>query len=136
VASNWREHPKLKGRFLADHLDDLQVIVHDGGPRITQAPPEAVWVTITGMDGEVFRGQVLNQSHNLQTMHQDNGIKFVMPAGSEHPIMVTDKYLRERESWITTPAKSAGCRSCCNCPCNHKIANLLIAYHIESRLYL
>jgi hypothetical protein len=38
----WREHPKFKRRFLPDHPDDLQVLVHDGGPRITQKRPELV----------------------------------------------------------------------------------------------
>jgi hypothetical protein len=58
---HWRTHPKLKGRFLPEHPDDLQVIVHDGGPRVTDKRPEAVWVTITGCDGDVFTGRVLNQ---------------------------------------------------------------------------
>jgi hypothetical protein len=108
VASEWREHPKLKDRFLPDHPDDLQVIVHDGGPRITQKRPETVWVTVTGMDGEVFRGQVLNQPHNLQTIRQESEIKFIVPVGVEHPIMVTDKYLRERGSWVIHPCQKCG----------------------------
>jgi hypothetical protein len=104
----WREHPKLKGRFLPDHPDDLQVIVHDGGPRITRTPPEVVWVTIRGMDGDVFRGRVLNQPHNLQTVRQGSEIKFVMPEGSEHPVMVTDRYLRERPDWVIHPCRKCG----------------------------
>ncbi len=45
MPNDWREHPKLKGRFHPDHPDDLQVIAHDGGARITGNAPEAVWVT-------------------------------------------------------------------------------------------
>jgi hypothetical protein len=108
VASEWREHPKLKGRFLPDHPDDLQVIVHDGGPRITRNSAEAVWVTLIGMEGEVFRGRVLNQPQNLQSVGQGSEIKFVMPAGSEHPIMVTEKYLRERGAWVIHPCQKCG----------------------------
>jgi hypothetical protein len=87
----WREHAKLKGRFLPDYRDDLQVFVHDGGPRITRNPPEAVWVRVAGMEGEVFRGRVLNQPHNLQSVRQGSEIKFVVADGAEFPVMVTDK---------------------------------------------
>jgi hypothetical protein len=104
----WREHPKLKGRFLPDHPDDLQVLVHDGGPRITRNPPEAVWVSVTGMDGEVFRGRVLNQPHNLKTVHHGSEIKFVAADGAEFPIMVTNKYLSERDSWVIHPRQKCG----------------------------
>jgi hypothetical protein len=104
----WREHPKLKDHFLPDHPDDLQVIVHDGGPRTTQNSPEAVWVTVTGIDGEVFQGRLLNQPHRLQSVHKGSEIKFVMPAGSKHPIMVTDKYLRERGAWVIHPCQKCG----------------------------
>lgn len=109
VANSWREHPKLKGRFHPDHPDDVQVIVHDGGPRITQNRAEEVWVTVTGMDdGDVFRGRVLNQPIQLRTVRQGSEIKFVLAAGSELPVMVTDKYLRERNSSVITPCQQCG----------------------------
>jgi hypothetical protein len=104
----WREHPKLKGRFLPDHADDLQVFVHDGGPRLSPNRPEAVWVTVTGMDGDVFRGHVLNQPHHLQTVRLGSEIKFVAAEGAEFPVMVTDKYLREREAWTIIPCRKCG----------------------------
>jgi len=107
LASTWREHPKLKGHFLPDYPDDLQVI-HDGGPRITRNRPELVWVTVTGMDGEIFSSRVLNQPHNLQSVQQGSEVKFVISAGSDHPIMVTDKYLRERERWVIHPCQKCG----------------------------
>jgi hypothetical protein len=47
----WRALPALAGKFHPEHPDDLPVIVHDGGPRITRARPEAVWVRVTGMTG-------------------------------------------------------------------------------------
>jgi hypothetical protein len=104
----WREHPKLKGRFLPGHPDDLQVFVHDGGPRFTRNPPEVVWVSVTGMNGEVFRGRVLNQPHNLQTVRQGSDIKFVVADGAEFPVMVTDKYLSERGEWVIHPCLKCG----------------------------
>jgi hypothetical protein len=52
MAGEWREHAMLKGRFRSDYPDDLQVIVHDGGPQISRNEPEIVWVTVTGMDGD------------------------------------------------------------------------------------
>jgi hypothetical protein len=105
---HWRTHPKLKGRFLAEHPDDLQVIVHDGGPRITDRQPEAVWVTVTGCDGDVFAGRVLNQPSQLCTIQQGQRIRFIMPVGSEHPVLVTEKYLRERPAWTIHPCQKCG----------------------------
>lgn len=108
MGSEWREHPKLKGRFLPDYPDDLQVLVHDGGPRVSRNPAEAVWVTVTGMDGDVFRGRLLNQPHNLTTVRQGSEIQFIMADGAEFPVMVTDKYLRERGEWIIHPCRKCG----------------------------
>ena len=103
----WRTHPHLAGRFLPDYPDDLQVFVHDGGPRLTKNRPEAVWVRVTGMDGDVFRGTVLNQPHHLRTVRQGQHIKFV-EAGAEHPVMVTDRYLAERPAWTIHPCRGCG----------------------------
>ncbi len=46
----WRNHPTLESRFHPEHPDDLEVLVHDGGPRMTDCRPELVWVTVTGYD--------------------------------------------------------------------------------------
>jgi len=91
-----------------DHPDDLQVFVHDGGPRITRNPAEAVWATVTGVDGDVFRARVLNQPHNLQGVRQGSEIKFVVADGAEFPVMVTDKYLGERGAWVIHPCRKCG----------------------------
>lgn len=104
----WRRHPKLEGRFLPDHPDDLQVLVHDGGPRVSRHPAEAVWVSVVGMEGDVFRGRVLNQPHNLTSVRQCGEVRFMVAAGAEFPVMVTDKYLRERESWGVIPCSKCG----------------------------
>jgi hypothetical protein len=108
AGSEWREHPKLKGRLLPDYPDDLQVVVHDGGARLSRSPAEVVWVRITGMHGEVFRGIVLNQPHNLRSVRQGSEIKFVVADGAEYPVMVTDKYLQERREWVIHPCQKCG----------------------------
>jgi hypothetical protein len=105
---HWRTHPKLKGRFLAEHPNDLQVIIHDGGPRITDRRPEAVWVTVTGCDGDIFIGRVLNQPTRLRPVQQGQQIRFIMPTGSENPVLVTEKYLQERQSWRIHPCQKCG----------------------------
>jgi hypothetical protein len=104
----WRIHPHLKGRFLPQQPDDIQVIIHDGGPRITDKPPEIVWVTVTDCDSVVFSGRLLNQPMQLQTVQQGQEIRFLMPAGSQHPVLVTDKYLRERPFWTIHPCAKCG----------------------------
>jgi hypothetical protein len=108
VSNAWRTHVKLRGRFQPDFPDDLQVLVHDGGPRLSRHPAEAVWVTVTGAEGEVFRGRVLNQPHNLKSVRQGSDIKFIVVDGAEFPVMTTDKYLRERGAWTIHPCRKCG----------------------------
>lgn len=80
----WRQHPKLAGRFHVDYPDDVQVLAHDGGPRLTDRSPELIWVRITACDGDVFTARVLNQPHQLSSVTQGTEIRFIAPAGSEH----------------------------------------------------
>jgi len=105
---NWRTHPNLKGRFHPDHPDDLQVIVHDGGPRTTESRPEVVWVTVTACTDDIFTGRVLNQPSQLRAIQQGQEISFILAAGCEHPVLVTEKYLRERPSWRIRPCNKCG----------------------------
>jgi hypothetical protein len=105
----WRGHPKLRGRFHPEAPDDLQVLVHDGGPRLTDRRPELVWVRVTGGEGDVFTGTVLNQPHQLVSVAQGSAIRFLVPEGGEHPLLVTEKYLRERPDWeVAVPCNRCG----------------------------
>jgi hypothetical protein len=104
----WREHPALRARLHRDHPDDVQVIVHDGGPRITDRRPELVWVRVTGVAADVFSGVVLNQPQQLETLAEGAAIQFVVPAGGEHPLLVTAAYLAERGSWTIHPCAECG----------------------------
>lgn len=104
----WRNHPKLRGRLHSEHPDDVQVLVHDGGPRVTSHGPELVWVTIVRWDGDVFRGTVLNQPEQLSSVCRGGEVQFLVPESGEHPLMVTDKYLRERADWIIQPCDKCG----------------------------
>jgi hypothetical protein len=104
----WREHPKLRGRLLPDHPDDLQVIVHDGGPRMTSHAPEAVWVSVIGAEGDVFRARVLNQPFHLKRVSEGSQIQFIAPNADAQPVMVTQKYLQERDSWRIHPCVKCG----------------------------
>ncbi|MCW8131424.1 MAG: hypothetical protein KIS92_13830 [Planctomycetota bacterium] len=108
VWGTWYDHPRLQGKFHPDYPDDLQVIVHDGGPRITQARPELIWVRITGGSGDLFSGQVLNKPTQLKTVSAYQEIKFIVPGGGAHPLMVTDKYLKERAEWEIRPCSKCG----------------------------
>ncbi len=67
MSHEWQQHSKLRQRFHAEAPDDLQVIVHDGGPRLSKNSPELVWVTVIGADeSDVFTGRVLNQPQQLE----------------------------------------------------------------------
>ena len=104
----WRNDPRLLGRFHPEYPDDVQVIVHDGGPRTTDRRPEIVWVRVIGCDGEVFRGQVLNRPDQLEMVKQGDFIKFIVPESGAYPILVREQYLKERENWIIYPCNKCG----------------------------
>jgi hypothetical protein len=96
---NWREFPLLKNRLHPDYPDDIQVIVHDGGPRITNHPPELVWVRITKYRDGVFVGTVLNAPHNLTTVKEGDSILFLVTNDCQYAFRVTPRYLTERKKW-------------------------------------
>jgi hypothetical protein len=107
--SPWNEHPKLRGRFDPEFPDELQVVVHDGGPHISDRQPELVWVRITECQDEVFSGVVLNKPFQLQSVAQGSLIQFIVPGGGQYPLQVTHKYLQERSSWrLLMPCKKCG----------------------------
>ncbi len=108
MAHEWRTHPKLQGRFHADYPDDVQVIVHDGGPRFTDRQPELKWVRVTRCSASVFRGLVLNQPQQLLSISAGTEISFVVPDRCEHPLRVSDKYLAERGNWVVNPCEKCG----------------------------
>lgn len=105
----WRTHPRLRGRFQPDFPDDLQVLVHDGGPRITLRQPELVWVRVTGGgESDVFTGLVLNQPQQLSSVKKGQQIRFMVPSGGEYPILIREKYLVERPLWTIHPCQKCG----------------------------
>ena len=108
TSQSWRDDPALRGRFHPDFPDALQVIVHEGGPRLSQATPELMWVRVLGCEGSVYRGQLLNAPHNLSSLQEGSGILFVAPAGAKHPLLVSPKYLSERSSWKISPCDKCG----------------------------
>lgn len=104
----WRAHPALAGKLHPQHPDDLQVIVHDGGPRVTRARPEAVWTRITSFDGRLFHGTVLNAPAQLVSVRQGQVIRFLVDAATGHAVMVTDKYLGEKGAWTVGACGQCG----------------------------
>jgi hypothetical protein len=107
-ARPWRSDSLLAGRFHPQYPDDLQVIVHDGGPRFAQTAPELVWVTVTGNHGKAYRGKLLNQPHGLKSVRQGDEILFLAVATAEHPFQVSEKYLAERDDWVIMPCNKCG----------------------------
>jgi hypothetical protein len=103
----WRTDPRLRGRFHPEYPDDLQVLVHDGGPRLTDHRPELIWVRVTGGTGDVFTGIVLNKPHHLHLVSDGSEIQFIA-AGGEHLLQVREKYLAERGDWEITPCNRCG----------------------------
>ncbi|MBX7221089.1 MAG: hypothetical protein K1Y36_14165 [Blastocatellia bacterium] len=108
MEKEWRTHPKLKGKLLEDYPDDLQVIVHDGGPRLTINPPELVWVRVMGVQEDLFFGVVLNQPHHLQLVEKNSPIMFLVSDHAPYPIQVRASYLQERPDWMVHPCSKCG----------------------------
>jgi hypothetical protein len=108
MSVHWRHHPRLKGRFHEQAPDDIQVLVHDGGPRLSRVKPEVVWVRVTSGDGDLLGGTVLNRPKELATVSAGATIRFKVPASGELPLLVTDRYLSERPDWIIQPCSRCG----------------------------
>ena len=104
----WRDYPPLIGKFHPEAMDDVQVMVHDGGYRFTKAQPEVVWVRVVGLEDDILRGVVLNKPHQLKTVKQGDEILFIVPKSGEYPLMVSEKYLAEREEWGVEPCDKCG----------------------------
>ena len=98
MSTPWRQHPQLKGRFHPEHPDDVQAVVHDGGPRLTDRRPELVWVRVVGQAADVFTAEVLNAPAQLATVHQGDRVQLVVPAAG-HPVQVSPAWLAERAAW-------------------------------------
>lgn len=105
----WRAEEALKGKFHPQALDDLQVIVHDGGPRISDTQPEAIWARVHGIQGEnLYAGTVLNTPHQLKTVAKFDKISFTTDPALEFPVQVREKYLKERDQWTISPCNKCG----------------------------
>ena len=78
MANAWREHAMLKARFLPDYPDDLQVVVHDGGPQITRNEPEVVWVENNCTEGN-YDIVIGNEQYLL------SGDGYLMPIKKDQP---------------------------------------------------
>jgi len=129
----WHTDSNFSGKFHPNHPNDIQVVVHDGEPRRTQRPPEACWVTLTGVHGAlrvpvagpdakpplqasqvrweertVYTGKLLNVPKNLQTVRQGDTILVVYSPGLPCPLHVTPNYLAERPRWSVTPCNKCG----------------------------
>ena len=107
--NSWRNAPLLKERFLPEYPDDLQVIVHDGGPRMTEVSPELIWVRVNGksQDGR-YTAIVLNKPHGLKTVSEGGEIQFIVKQGWEHPVQVREKYFQERPDWTIHACDKCG----------------------------
>jgi len=114
TSTPWREDPALRGCFHEEFADDLRVFVHEGGPRTTRAQPELMWVRLDAFDsvtegGNVYRGELLNEPHQLASLKQGDEVLVLACATAPHPIRVTRKYLAEmRDYQVITPCNRCG----------------------------
>lgn len=114
MAAPWRDDPLLAGRFHPKHPDDLEVVVHEGGPRLSAIPPELMWVRLhdvaldAGPERRVYRGSLLNRPHRLPNVQIGEEILVLPAKGSPHPIRTTTRYLEERMQYDVLPCRKCG----------------------------
>ncbi|MCJ8332187.1 MAG: hypothetical protein HRT89_17360 [Lentisphaeria bacterium] len=106
MTNSWRSHPDFQAHFHPEAPDDLQVVVHDGGPRLTENSPESVWVTVTNLENNILTGKVLNIPHQLDSVGEGSEIKFVLTA--DKFLLLTNKYLDEKINWNIQPCDTCG----------------------------
>jgi hypothetical protein len=106
--NEWRDHPKLKERFEVEYPDELQIVLHDGSPGRTGRMPEIAWVEVTGCGWRSIHRRVLSEPEQLRNVAEGSEILFIVPAGGEYPLQVSEKYLEERPHWIIHPCKTCG----------------------------
>ncbi|MGE3805878.1 MAG: hypothetical protein AB7K24_14480 [Gemmataceae bacterium] len=104
----WLAHPKLAGRFHPHNQDDVQVLVHEGGPRLSEHQPELLWVRVNNVQGNLFTGLLVDKPAHLTQLKQGATVLFVVPDGGQHPILVTRKYLDEKPGWVIHPCQTCG----------------------------
>lgn len=111
MSARWREHALLKGRFHADVPDDIQVVMHDGGPRTAPGiSPELMWVRVcaAGPDANTFSGDLLNEPTALKTVRMGARVLFRAHATAPHPFRITEMYQREIANWRIHPCQKCG----------------------------
>ncbi len=118
MSHEWRDNPKLKMRFHSSEFpDDIQVVIHDGGRRLTDIAPECVWVRIAGCTDGIYNGSIINTPYQLKSVMQGSKILFVEPSSDNtFPLMVTEKYLSEKPDWIIAPCQKCGSQEILDAP--------------------
>ena len=106
--NDFKNHPKLRKYHSTDHPGDLQVLIHNGGPRLTDRKPELIWVKVISEDDAIFEGLILNEPKQLNGIKCGDTIHFLIPDGGRYPLMITEKYIKERSDWIIQPCDNCG----------------------------
>jgi hypothetical protein len=113
MAAPWHNDPLLVGKFHATYPNDVQVIMHDGGPRLSTIAPELMWVRLHGLASQsrasfrVYRGTLLGDAQRLPNLKAGALVLVLTASGSPHPIRTTDAYIEDRARYDIRP--------CCGC---------------------
>ena len=104
MSKEWENCAALLGRTHPNYPDDLQVVVHQGGPRFSSLPPEYIWVKIIGYDQGIFKGTIRNKPHNLTDYKLGSEILFHIPSNKScKPVMLTQEVVHESKQWTVVP---------------------------------
>jgi hypothetical protein len=105
----WRRDTRLSDLLHPDYPDDIQALLHDGGPLFRTAAPELVWVRLTDrVDDGIYRGTLLNQPFGLTNRQQGDTIHVAVADGAHRLVYIGDRYLYERYAWSVDPCHQCG----------------------------
>jgi hypothetical protein len=106
--TSWRTDPRLSARFHPDFPDDLQVLVHDGGPKISRNPPELIWARVVGERDGDYEAIALNQPYQLASVKEGGRFVFRVREAAPHPFLVSEEYRSDRQQWQVEPCTACG----------------------------
>ncbi len=114
TTSNVAPDPNLARLMNPQHPGDLQVAVHQGGPKTSQTPPELCWVHHTGRSSAstarhiYHTGILLNQPTHIAGYHKGQEVTFIAPQHGDAAVLTTPEYRAERDAWHIRPCEACG----------------------------
>ncbi|PQO43553.1 hypothetical protein [Blastopirellula marina] len=105
----WRSDPIIRRVAVNYPLDQIEMLLHDGGLPLSQNKPEVCLVEIEAMPSPgLFQGKVRGTVEHLPNVQTGDNVQFVLSDAMECGVLVTKTMLNERSNWSVFPCKQCG----------------------------